>query len=412
MKVGIIGAGASGMAVTAFLGEKNISNLEICLFDKNNSFGKKVLLTGGGRCNLTNSIKNRKEFLSKYVRGQDLVDKVTSKFSVKKTMAFFEKNGLSLKEEDNFRIFPKSEKSIDVIRCFEKIIRKNKNISLCFNEVVEDVNFDGKYKIKTSKNNYTFDYLVIATGGNTYVKSGSSGDGYEIAKKLGHNITKLVPSLASFQVQESFCANVSGISFPKANLVFGNKKLDGGLIFTHFGISGPVVFALSAHLAYEEISSKKPYKIKFIPDIKLSFESLDSKLQELIKKNPTKQIKNLLQEILPKKFIDEVLYLYLNFLDSNGSRLSKEDRKKICHLLTSGIELNLTGRQSGEEFVTAGGVDLKEINYETLGSNKVDGLYFCGEVLNVDAVTGGFNLQFCWSSGYVIASSISEKLIY
>jgi len=412
MKIGIIWAWASGMAIASFIAEQNLDSCEVHIIEKNNCFGKKVAITGWWRCNLTNALKNRKEYLSKYIRGSNLVEKIFEIFWPKKTYSRFENNWLQMKTEDNYRVFPVSDKSSDVIRIFEKNIAKNWNIITHFLEKVEWVKYlENKFEVKTNKSTYIFDCLVVATWWNAYIATGSSWDWYNIARQLGHTVTQLSPSLSSLEIDEKFCSNISWLTFDNAGIIFDNKKISWWLVFTMSGISGPLVFALSAYLAHTIIDRNNTYKIKFIPNIEKTYEYYDKQIQDLIRENSTKQMKNILWELLPKRFITEILPNYSIDIEKTWATFAKEERKKVCHLLSWWLELTLNWRKIGEEFVTAWWVDLSEINYKTLESKLVKNLYFSWEILDIDAVTWWFNLQFCWSGAKVIAEDIKKKCI-
>lgn len=409
-KIWIIWWWASGMAIASFLSEIDLWWNELYLIEKNDCLGKKVLITWWWRCNLTNTLKNRKDYISKYVRWWDLVSQLFENFSPKKTYKWFEDNWLRLKIEDNFRVFPASEKSQDVVRLFERKIASNNQIKILFCQQVESVELiNNKFTVETSKMNFEFDCLVIASWWNAYSMTWSSWDGYHFARQLWHSVTELSPSLNSFELQENFIKNIAWITFDNAWINYNNHKLSWWLVFTQDGISGPLVFELSSHLAYTTIDKNNIYKIKLIPDISKNYEYYNDIIQTLIKENPTKQLKNILWELLPKRFVSEVVKNYID-IEKTWANFSKDERKNICHLLSFGIELSLCWKKKWEEFVTAWWVSLDEIDYRTLESKKVNNLYFAWELLNVDAVTWWFNLQFCWSSAYAVSQSIINKL--
>lgn len=413
MKIGIIWAWASGMAVTSYIAEQNLDSCEVHIIEKNDCFGKKVAITGWWRCNLTNALKSRKEYLTKYIRWGDLVEKIFEIFWPKKTYSRFENNWLQMKVEDNNRVFPVSDKSSDVIRVFERNIAKNKNTTVHFLEKVEGVEYlKNKFEVKTNKTNYIFDCLVVATGGNAYAATWSSWDWYSIARHLGHTVTKLSPSLSSLEIAEKYCSNISWLTFENAGITFDNKKISWWLVFTLSGISGPLAFALSAHLAHNNIDRDNVYKVKFIPNIEKNYEFYDKQIQDLIRENSTKQVKNILWELLPKRFVTEILPNYWVDIEKTWANFSKEERKKVSHLLSWWIELNLVWKKIWEEFVTAWWINLSELDYKTLESKLIKNLYFSGEILDVDAVTWWFNLQFCWSSAKVIADNIINTKLW
>lgn len=412
MRIWIIWWWASGMAISSFLSEMDLWWNEVYLIEKNDCLGKKVLITWWWRCNLSNALKNRKEYLSKYIRWWDLVFSLFEKFSPKKTLARFENNWLKLKIEDNFRVFPVSDKSQDVVRIFERNIARNNKINVRFWQQIEDIKLNNnKFLVNTNTENYEFDCLVIATWWNAYSKTWSSWDGYYFARQLWHHVTKLSPSLTSFDIVEGFFGDISGIQFENAWIVFWNQKINWSLIFTHDRISGPLTFALSAYLAHEIINEKNKLKIKFIPNSSNTYEFYNSQIQELINIGPTKQLKNILVELLPKRFVSDILPKYSIDINKTWANFSKEERKKLCHLLSEWLEITLIWRKNWDEFVTAWWVSLDEINYDSMESKLVKNLYFAWEILDVDAVTWWFNLQFCWSGARVIADNITKSCI-
>lgn len=267
--------------------------------------------------------------------------------------------------------------------------------------------------METNKEQYEFDVVVITTGGNAYRHTGSTGDGYEFAKACGHTITKLGPSLNSFEVVEEWPKTLSGLSLPNAKLTAiaedGEKKTAiGPILFTHFGITGPVVFALSSHLAFTTISKTAPLSLTLIPDEGHPFEKLEAVLQERYQTNGAKQLRKVLNEIYPKRFVDAILAMSGAPANQTMAKLSKELRRAVVHLLSGALQLNLSARRPGDEFVTAGGVELKEVDAKTMRSKLNPNLYFAGEVLDVDGVTGGFNLQASWAAGRLAGKSIAK----
>jgi predicted Rossmann fold flavoprotein len=413
LKVGIIGGGASGMMCAATIIESNPENLEIHLFDKNPKLGVKVAITGGGRCNLTTGVRDIKKILSKYIRGANFVKAPMLAFTPEQVREWFNDHGVPTKIEEDARIFPKSNRGEDVVTVFEKIL-DNKMVKLYLNESVVSVTKNkDKYEVKTktSKTKKIYDKLVITTGGAAYQNTGSTGDGYELAKSLGHSITKLGPSLNSFTTQETWCHDLAGISLPEVRFEFQlktgeRKSVIGPMIFTHFGISGPAVFGMAAQIAFEDISEATPFKVKFIPDSKLTFDVCNNKLLKEIPKDGTRALVNVLKEIfIPKRMAETILAL-CETKTVIGAELLKEERLKLVHTLTGELEITLIDRMAGAEFVTAGGVTLEEVDRRTMESKINNGLYFAGEVLNIDALTGGYNLQSAWATGRAAGKAI------
>ena len=389
-KIAIIGAGPAGLIAAVRASEKN----QVTIFEKNEKIGKKLFITGKGRCNITNNC-SLDELLNNVCKNNKFLYSAFSNFDNFDTMKFFEDRGLNLKVERGNRVFPKSDKSSDVIKIFEKEI-KSKNIDLRLNHQVK----------KISKNNdiflvdqEEFDKVIIATGGLTYKSTGSTGDGYEFAKSFNHKINKIYPSLVGIKlknVEES----LQGLSLKNVRLtVKRNKKIIyteiGEMMFTHFGITGPLVLSASAFISGKD-------KIKMYIDLKpgLDYEKLDLRILRDFNENTGKMAKNSLDKLLPKSLIP-IVADRANLKDIITSELKKEIRQKLVEEIKNfKIEYDdLYDLDTG--IVTRGGVDLKSINPKSMESNIVDGLYFCGEVLDIDALTGGFNLQIAWSTGFV-----------
>lgn len=414
MKIAIIGGGAAGMMAAATLLEKGV-NAEIHLFETNNVLGKKVSISGGGRCNVTTGITDRNILLSKYTRGNKFLIPSFYEFPPDKVMSWFESKGMPLKAEDDLRVFPKSDIGTDVIKVFEKLFKNRVVIHL--NEPVTKLapSSEKEFCLETKNNSYSFNIVIITSGGNAYRHTGSKGDGYNFAKSCNHTITKLGPSLNSFEIKQEWCKTLAGISLPNAKLEYLQKdkskiSVTGPFLFTHFGISGPVTFALSSHLAFEEISKENPKEISFFPVSNSSFDFWNKELLDAFSKSPKKQVKHIISNYLPKRLAYEILILCKINPDKKSSEVSKEERKNTAKAFSGEIKLTLVNRMKGDEFVTAGGVTLTEINKTTMESKITPNLYFAGEILDVDGLTGGFNLQSAWATGRLAALSIAKKI--
>lgn len=412
-RIAIIGGGAAGMIAAATLLEEN-TNTDIYLFDKNPVLGKKVSISGGGRCNVTTGITDKNTLLSKYIRGSKFLIPAINTFPPEKVFKWFEDHNVPLKIEKDLRVFPQSDIGSDIVKVFETLFKKK--IHTCLNETIKSLEPNANdFHIETNKNKYSFNIVLITSGGNAYKHTGSSGDGYDFAKACGHTITKLGPSLNSFEVKENWCKELSGISLESVKLetLSENKtkiSASGPFLFTHFGISGPVTFTLSSHLAFNKISKETPITISLFPYSKENFDTWNNKLLNIISENSKKQINHILSEILPKRLSEEVLKIANIKADKKGNEISKEERKKISHLLSGELKLTLISRRPGDEFVTAGGVSLEEVNKKTMESKLTPNLYFAGEVLDIDGLTGGFNLQSSWATGRLAGISIAKKL--
>lgn len=404
MKIAIIGGGAAGMMAAATLIE-NKATAEVHLFEKNKTLGSKVKISGGGRCNVTTGIRDRKTLLSKYPRGADFLKHTLGKFSPKACWNWFEEHGVPLKNEEDDRVFPISDNGEDVVKIFEKIIT-----NIHYQEPVENLKpINEKFELTTNQQTYNFDFVVITTGGNAFAHTGSTGDGYHFAKNCGHTIKELGPSLNSFETKEDWPKDLSGLSLENAELIHEEITEKGPFLFTHFGITGPVTFALSARTAYKEVSVSTPLPISLKVDSQFNEAELSKELQESFQKNGAKQVINCMPKI-PKRLSEKILKICQIDPTQKCAELSKEHRQAIVKKLCGDLELNLIKRRPGDEFVTAGGVSLSEVDPKTMESKVTPNLYFAGEVLDFDGLTGGFNLQSSWATGRLAGQSILQKL--
>lgn len=378
-KVAIIGGGPAGCFCAYFLQ----NYFDVAIYDKNSPL-LTLLPTGGGRCNLAHAEYDFKELAKNYPRGEKFLYSVFSRFSSADTIEFFERIGVKTYIQDDFRIFPTSNSAKDVR---EKLLKALNKVKIVKEEVLK-INLPrlaappsstngkkDKVHIETDRGIYNADYIVIATGGHA---------SYKFIKALGHNIIDPKPALTGLITKENF-SELSGV-------------VVGGILFTHKGISGPLVYKISSLRARD----KFPYK--------LSFNLWDNTdLQIEFNNNPHKNIKNLLSNYIPKSFAEYILETLGISSDLKCCEINGEIRDKILEKL-SNFEVNIVGTVADGEVVTSGGVDLKEVNSKTMESKVVKNLYFCGEVLDIDGFCGGFNLQNCWSTGYVVAKSIKEKI--
>lgn len=416
MRVAVIGGGPAGMmaAITASK-QKN----EVFLLEKNNRLGKKLLITGKGRCNITSSL-DMKDFISNVPGNGKFLYSAFDNYTNEDIISFLKEHGVNVKEERGNRIFPASDKSLDVLNAFEKELNKQ-HVKIKLNarvtgiEIVknkaESVSYiDENSQLKTIE----VDKIILATGGKTYPETGSTGDGYEIAKKLGHTIIPIKPSLvplttngASLQI----CKDLQGLSLKNVaiKLVDINKNKNiyedfGEMLFTHFGVSGPIILSASAHLLrYKDVDNlMKENKIKLIIDLKpaLSLEKLDARVQRDFKEEKNKEYKNSLNNLLPQKLINPIIMLSEIESNKKVNEITREERIRLIKLLKD-FTINISGfRPIDEGIVTSGGINIKEINPKTMESKIVEGLFFAGEIIDVDAYTGGFNLQIAYSTGY------------
>lgn len=412
MTVTIIGGGAAGLMAAAALAETRLK-AQIYLIDRNDALGKKVVISGGGRCNVTTGLLNIKDVLTRYPRGNKFLVSAMHKFPPAAVYAWFETHGVPLKIEDDLRVFPQSNKGQDIVGVFEKLLA-TAGVHVLLKSSVTGVAKDAqgfKIFIKNHEALQT-DKLILATGGQAYRQTGSTGDGYGFALSLGHTLTSLAPSLNAFFTQETWPKEISGLSFERAKIMAANKKqfsYTGPFLFTHKGISGPTVFALSSLVAFEIYSAAAPLKlaIDLFPD--QSQAALINDVITACTGNAKKSFINILSNFIPKS-LAEILCRELHLIpEKHAGEASKKDLLNAVSWLKS-VPLHVIGRGTGEEFVTAGGISTKEIDPATMGSKIYPGLYLAGEILDVDGFTGGFNLQASWATGRLAGESVSKLL--
>lgn len=422
MRVTVIGGGPAGM-MAAISASKN--NNEVYLLEKNSKLGKKLLITGKGRCNITSSL-DIKDFISNIPGNGRFLYSVFDNYTNIDIINFLKEQGVRVKEERGNRIFPVSDKSSDVLNAFEKEL-KNKQVKIKFNARVTNIETqenEVKYVHYIDKNGQSkkieTDKVILATGGKTYPETGSTGDGYEIAKKLGHTITEIKPSLVPLTtsgISLNICKELQGLSLKNISIkIMDTSKSKviyedfGEMLFTHFGVSGPTILSASAHLLrYKNIDNViKEQNIKLIIDLKpaLSIEKLDTRIQRDFFENKNKEFKNSLNDLLPQKLIYPVIQLSAIDANKKVNEITKEERLRLVKLLKN-FSIVISGFRPLEEgIVTSGGISIKEINPKTMESKIIKGLFFAGEIIDVDAYTGGFNLQIAYSTGYTAGCEI------
>ena len=417
-KVIVIGGGPAGMmaAITAAEFGNNVTIIE-----KMPTFGKKLLITGKGRCNITSSLY-MSDFIKNTPGNGTFLYSAFQNYTNKDIIEFLKKEGLEVKEERGNRIFPITDKSIDVLNCFIDKIKKLK-IQIKLNTKVEKILVDNNKVIgvQTKIEVIKAEKIILATGGKSYPLTGSTGDGYKMALELGHKIEKIKPSLVPLEIyQKEMCRELQGLSLKntKINIIDTEKnKLIyedfGEMLFTHFGISGPIILSSSAHLIrYKNIDTVlKNGNIKLIIDLKsaLTEEQLDNRLLRDFDELKNKKFKNCLDKLLPQKLIPVIIYLSNINEDKKVNEITREERKRLIKIL-KGLEINIKGFRPVEEaIITCGGINIKEINPKTMESKIIKGLYFAGEIIDVDAYTGGFNLQIAYSTGYTAGMYCGEE---
>lgn len=410
MKVIIIGGGPAGM-MAAISAAKNDNN--VVLLEKNNQLGKKILITGKGRCNITSSI-DMDEFIKNVPGNGRFLYSAFNNFTNEDIINLVQTNGIKVKQERGNRIFPVTDKAQDVLDCFIRELRKYKNIEIKTNSKVEKIltNDTGVTGVKLSNGDIlNASKVIIATGGKSYPLTGSTGDGYKLAESVGHTIQKARGSLVPLTADKDLCQGMQGLSLRNVNIKIedtekGKKIYEdfGEMLFTHFGVSGPTILSGSAHLLrYKNIDKLlQEHKVKLYIDLKpaLTIEELDRRILRDFEEVINKEFKNSLDKLLPRKMIETVISLSGIDEYKKVNEITREERLRLVNLIKK-FEVTITGFRPVEEaIVTAGGVSIKEINPKTMESKIVSGLYFAGEVIDVDAYTGGFNLQIAYSTGY------------
>ena len=400
MKVVIVGGGASGLS--AALSASKL-NKEVILLEKNEKLGKKIYITGKGRCNVTNNVEPM-EFLQNVVTNPKFLFSSIYSFTSQDLINTLSELGLELVTERGNRVFPKSYKASDVTKTFENaLVRNGVDIRLntkVLSLIVEENKIVG---VKTDKGNIFCDSVIVCTGGISYPLTGSTGDGYEFAKLYGHKIVPLKPALCGIELKGNDYLKMQGLTLKNVSIsaFIEDKRLYsdfGELLFTHFGISGPIVLSCSSVINKSNLEN-----VKIIIDLKpaLSEETLDKRILKEFSENPSKDLKNLLRSLLPQSLIDVVVSKSKLPKNKKPSEITKEERERLVYVLKN-LSFSVKGLRSIDEaIVTSGGVSVKDVNAKTMESKIIKGLYFAGEVLDVDAFTGGFNLQIAFSTGYL-----------
>lgn len=408
-KIVVIGGGPAGMIAA---GTAASNGCEVMLIEKNRMLGKKLLITGKGRCNLTNACESVNDLIENVTKNPNFLYSAFYTFSNMDTMSFFEKLGVELKTERGKRVFPVTDKSKTIVDALEKFLKEN-NVCI-LHDTVDEICVEKEILTGVRTQNKGFiecDKIILATGGLSYQGTGSTGDGLWWSEDLGHRIVSPIPSLVPLKTSEKWVQELQGLSLKNIAIsVFDNKNKKvysdfGEMMFAHFGITGPVILSASAHLRPME---KDKYKL-FI-DLKpaLDEKQLDLRLLREFSENINKSIYNCMKNILPIKLVD----VFLNICNIDGNKkvntVTKEERKVIISNLKM-LKLNITDYCPIEQaIITSGGINVKDINPSTMESKVIKNLYFAGEIIDVDAYTGGFNLQIAFSTGYLAGISVSS----
>ena len=401
-KIGIIGAGPAG--VFAAINIKNENN-QVYLLDKNNQIGEKLKITGNGRCNVTNA-KYYDEFLENIIRNKNFLYSAFSRFDNFSMIDFLNKEGIETVIEEDGKVFPKSSKSSEIICLFESLIRE-KGIRFIPKTEVEKIEKSDCFLLETSRGKYEFDSLIIATGGRTYLKTGSTGDGYNFARSFGHKIINTKASLMPLYLEERI--NVKALSLSNKKLCLKTKEktyeIRGDIMITPNFITGPAAIKIQAMAARDHM---KILSIDFLPEY--TYEMLDKKLISIFEDNSRKNLSNVLNILLNDQLVSILIDRLKINKDMKVSEVSREDRKRILDSIKD-FDLKISQKENfNNAVITSGGVDLKEINPKTMESKLVKDLYFIGEVLDIDALTGGFNLQIAFTTAYAASLAIKEKI--
>jgi len=409
-KIVIIGGGAAGLMAAISAADKYGKDCNITVIEKNSRPARKVMITGKGRCNVTNNC-DLDTLIASVPKNPRFLYSAFSALTPQDVMSFFENNSVPLKTERGNRVFPVSDKAVDIVDALVKKVQKSGVKIICGtvslvktvdNKVVGTQLENGDY--------YECDSIVLATGGASYPLTGSTGDGYKIANRLGHTITEIKPSLVPLECHEGFCTKLSGLSLKNVTLsVFENGKKKplykemGEMLFTHFGISGPLVLSASSYMRY---MGKKEYIAHVDLKPALTAEQLDSRILRDFSDYQNKDFINSLDKLLPKSLIPVIVSLSGIPSDCKVNQISREQRQNLVKVIKE-LTLHITRPRPIEEaIITSGGVSVKEINPATMESKMISGLYFAGEIIDVDALTGGFNLQIAFSTGFLAGQNV------
>lgn len=405
-KIIIIGAGAAGLCAAAASAEKGD---DVTVIERNARPARKVMITGKGRCNVTNACFDLDDLISNVVKNPRFMYSAFSSFMPYDTMALMEDMGVALKIERGNRVFPESDKAVDIVDALVKYAKKSganiiQGCVTSFNMrdgLIASVNLDDGRVLEA-------DAFAICTGGASYTSTGSDGIGYQLARSVGHTVTPLEPSLISLVSSDGYVSRLQGLSLKNVSikLIDANKEIYsdfGEMMFTHYGVTGPVILSASSHM-----TKPKEHSYKIVIDLKpaLDEQALDKRIQRDFAENTNKDFINSLDKLLPNKLIPVVVKLSGIEPSTKVNQITREQRQELVRLLKN-LTVNISDfRPLNEAIITSGGVDVREINPKTMQSKLVDNLYFAGEVIDVDAYTGGFNLQIAFSTGILCGKNI------
>ncbi|MBQ2847449.1 MAG: NAD(P)/FAD-dependent oxidoreductase [Clostridia bacterium] len=407
----VIGGGAAGLMAAGTAAHEGV---ETIVLERNERPARKLMITGKGRCNVTNNCTSLQELISNVPRNGRFLYGAFSRYMPSDVIEFFENSGVELKTERGNRVFPVSDNAVDIVDALAGYAKKRARFMqgravelLHDGECVKGVKTESGEEILADK-------IIIATGGLSYPGTGSTGDGYELARQVSHKITDLVPSLVPLEIHEGFCSELMGLSLRNTAIKVVDTESGkpvytdfGEMLFTHFGVSGPMILSASAHMR-----NMKSGKYKIYIDLKpaLTLEQLDARILRDFSENTNKNFINALNSLLPKKIVPVIVKLSKIGLSTKVNQITKEQRLALAQLL-KGMCVTVTGfRPVAEAIITSGGVDISQISPKTMESKLIKGLYFAGEVIDVDAYTGGFNLQIAFSTGRLAGLSAAEEI--
>ena len=414
----VVGGGAAGMMAAVSAAR---AGAEVTLLEKNEKTGKKIYITGKGRCNLTNACEPE-EFFQNVISNGKFLYSAFYQMDNRTVMAFFENAGCRLKVERGERVFPVSDHSSDVIGALNRRMERE-HVKVCLNtcvkellienqekESIEEASHKGSVKgvVLSDGRKMEADAVILATGGKSYASTGATGDGYLFAETAGHTVKEVKPALFPFTVKESWCMELQGLSLKNVSVLLKSDKKKiyegfGEMLFTHFGVSGPLILSASSYYAKKYADMQVPLIIDLKPA--LTREQLDKRILRDFEENKNRQFKNALDGLLPAKMIPIIIQLSGISPEKKVNEVTKKERNNLIDCFKN-LTLTVTGTRGFQEaIITQGGICVKEVNPSTMESKLVKGLYFAGEVLDLDGVTGGFNLQIAWSTGYLAGNS-------
>ena len=404
-KICVVGGGAAGMMAA---GTAKLYGAEVTIFENTDRLGKKLAITGKGRCNVTNNCTTQ-EFLENVTKNPRFLFAALNAFDTESTISFFENLGVKLKTERGKRVYPETDRAKDIVDAMRSYVSDCDVIYHKVTDIVIEEN--GMFSVTAANEKYVFDAVIMATGGKSYPLTGSDGSGYRLSMKLGHKITELIPSLIPIESKSQLCKDMQGLSLKNVSIRIKDETQNiiytdfGEMMFTHFGVTGPVILSASAHLRGFDIS-----RLTLSIDLKpaLDEKTLDQRLISDFSQKSNKDFINSLSALLPTKMIEPFIKVTGINERKKVNSITKEERHKILNTLKS-FEIPLYRfRPIEEAIVTSGGIDVKDISPKNMQSKIIPNLYFAGEIIDVDAYTGGFNLQIAFSTGYLAGKSAAE----